>query len=586
MAISATTSTSNTTASTTTATTTTTSNTSSSSSSTSSSSSSSSTSKATSSTDYKTFDTATLVEAKLSSRYVQIDKLNAQATKSDTKSAAYQDLKDKLSTLNATLDKLRADPSMAGKSTDVFRDRTSYLTATSGTASSFMSVTVAEGTELGKHSIKVETTAKANILGATAQSSRTTAMGWSGSFSLGVSGGTSATINVTSGMSLGDIADTINAQQGTSGVKASVMKVADNSYQLVLTTAETGKTIVASDTSGTLLSNEMGLIDAGGVKASAVLQASQNAKFTVDGVTITRSSNDVSDVLDGVTLHLYSAPTVDTTLTLEVATDLSSVKQSVVDFVNAYNAFRDFALSNQYGSDGTAASGAALYNDVTLRTIAQDVQAILSSSVDAESLGSVGIKFDANNKLTIDESKLDNALQDNLSGVQKLFAYTLTSSSGDVGLVRHPNSALNFTLDVTVDADGKLTGASADGDSSMFTISGSAITGKAGTKYAGLALVYTGSTSKSITVTTKQGLADQLFNKIDSLTSETGELNDRMIELDEARKILDFRISGLEESTAAYRNALTMLYGSMASKMSTAQTTVDLLKALLNAKMN
>lgn len=584
MAISPTTSSSNTT-STATTTTTTTSNTNSSTSS-SSSSSTTSPSKSTSSTDYKTFDTATLVEAKLSSRYAQIDKLNAQATKSDTKSAAYQDLKDKLSSLNTSLDKLRADPSSAGQSTDVFRDRTSYLSSTSGNVSSYLSATVAEGTELGKHSIKVESIAKTNILGATVQSSRTSALGWSGSFSLGIAGGTAATVNVTSGMSLGDIADTINTHQSTTGVKASVMKVADNSYQLVLTTTQTGQTIVASDTSGSLLGNEMGLTDGSGIKASAVLQAGQNAKFSVDGVTITRSTNDISDVLDGVTLHLYSAPTTDTTLTLEVATDLSSVKTAINDFVTAYNTFRDFAIGNQYGSDGTAAADAPLYNDVMLRSIAQDVQTILSSSVDTQSLGAIGIKFDANNKLTIDESKLDNALQDNLSGVQKLFAYTMSASSGDVGMIRHPNSALNFTLDVTVDADGKLTGASADGDSSMFTVSGSSIVGKAGTKYAGLALVYTGATSKSISITTKQGLADQLFNKIDSLTASNGELDTRMSELEESRKLLDFRIFGLEESTAAYRNALTMLYGNMASKMSTAQTTVDLLKALLNAKSN
>lgn len=554
-----------------------------------SSGTSTSTTNTTSSTDYSSFDTEALVEAKLSSRYTRIDSMQTEVTDNETKIAAYQDLQGKLQALTTSLQTLRADPSSSGKASDIFRDRAAYLSSsTSAAASTYLSASVDEGTEMGSHTITIAQVAKTNILSSAAQSSKTDDLGWSGTIALGTEGGASADIVITDTMSLSDIADAINAQQGTSGVKASVMKVSDSSYQLILTGTATGTTITASDVSGTLLSGSdtLGLLDGdGAVNADNVLQAAQNAQFTIDGVSITRSSNDIDDVLDGVTLHLYAAPSSDTTLTLEVDNDLSAVKEAITAFVDAYNTFRDFVVTNQSTqSDGTAEDEATLFGDSTLRGVANDAQTILSSAVDENSLAAIGITFDANNKLTVNDTTLENALQDDLNSVQSLFTYSMTASSGDLGLVRHPDKSLSFTLDITVDADGKLSGASIDGDSSMFTVSDGSIKGVAGTEYEGLTLVYTGTTAKSISVVLSQGLADQLYSKIDKVSNaDTGTLTEVIDTLEDTNDDLDERISALEASTSSYKSALTTLYGSIASRMSTAQTTLDLLKALLNA---
>lgn len=555
----------------------------------SSTSSTASTSSSTSSTstDYTSFDTTALVEAKLSSRYSRIDSLNTQITGNQAKIKAYQTLQTDLQSLTTSLEKLRSDPSSSGQSSDVFRARTAYLTASnSSTASTYMAATVAAGTSMGTHSITISQVAKTNILSCTAQTSKTTDLGWSGTFTLGTSAGGSASVNITATMSLGDIADAINAQTSSSGVKASVMKVSDSSYQLILSTSQTGETITASDTSGTLLSDSLGLLDStGAVQSSAVLQAAQDAKFSVDGVSITRSTNDVSDVLDGVTLHLYAAPSTDTTLNLEIDNDLTSVKDAITSFVDAYNTFRDLVVTNQStNSDGTASTDATLFGDATLRNVASDAQSILSSAVDEHSLAAIGITFDDNNKLSVNSTTLENALLDDFDGVQSLFAYKMTASSGDLGLIRHPDKSMSFTLDVTVDSSGNLTGASVGGDSSLFTISGGAIKGVAGTAYEGLTLVYTGTTAKSITVDLSQGLADRLYQAADAVSNaDTGSLADIIDNLTSTDNDLNDRVSSLEASTTAYKNALTTLYANIASKLSTASYTVNLLKALLNS---
>ncbi len=540
-----------------------------------------------SSTDYDDFDTAALVEAKLEARYTRIDSMESEVTENETRIAAYQDLQGMLQDLTDTLAALRGDPSSSGKSSDVFRDRTAYLTSSTATAAStYMSATVEEGTDLGTHTISITQVATTNILGSATQGTRYDALGVGGSFSIGTSAGGSATITVTADMSLGDIADAINAEKGTSGVKASVMKVSDNSYQLILTSVETGQTITAADTSGSVLADTLGLLDSSGAIASdAVLQAAQDAVFKVDGVTITRSGNDIDDVLDGVTLHLYSAPAADTTLTLEVSNDLTAVQDAITALVDTYNTLRDFVVTNQSTtSSGTAGDDATLYGDATLRTVANALQSILSSGTSDTSLAALGITFDSDNKLVVDDTALGNALLDSLDDIQALFSYQMTSSSGDLGLVRHPNASFDFTLDLQVDADGTLVSASVGGDSSLFTVSGGTIKGAEGSIYEGLTLVYTGSTGKSIDVTLSQGIADQLYYAADAVAnSDSGTLNDVIEALQTSNDTLNDRIDTLTASTETYASYLYTLYGNMASKISEAETTVKLLKALLEA---
>lgn len=555
-----------------------------------SSTSSTTSTTSTTSTSSTSFDTAALVEAKLVSRYERIDSLTAEVTANETKIAAYQDMQTLLQTVVDSLESLRSVPGTTGRADDVFRDRTAYLTSSSSTAAStYMAATIAEGVDLDTHTIKIEQVATTNIIASSSQTSKSTALGLSGVFSLGTEDGASADITVTATMTLAEIATAINAEKSTTGVTAAVMKVSDTSYVLTLTTADTGQTIVASDVSGGLLQGSLGVLDSSGDPAS-VLQAGNIAKFTVDGVAVERSSNDVDDVLDGITLHLYAAPSTDTTLTLEIDNDLTAVNTAITDFVTAYNAFRDFVISNQETTtDGTATDDATLFGDLTLRTISQNMQAILTSMVDTESLGAVGITFDINNKLVVNDTTLQNVLVDDFDAIQSLFSYSMTSSASDLQLLRHPDSSFNFTLDVTV-VDGTLTAASIGGDSSLFTVSGSSITGVEGTIYEGLVLVYTGKTDKSITVELSQGIADQLSYAVDEVSrsdsTDGASIAVLISNLKTSDDKLNDRISTLTTATETYASSLYSLYSNVAAKLAVAETTIALLKALLDSDSN
>ncbi len=160
-------------------------------------------------------------------------------------------------------------------------------------------------------------------------------------------------------------ASAINDETDTSGVQASVLKVSDGSYMLVLSTSETGQTIELTDADG--VAQSLGIVDGTGAFTTE-LQAAQNAIVTIDGVTVESSSNTIEDVLTGIDINLYAA-TPGATITVEIEPDYASVREAIEAFVSAYNTYREFALANQtVGSDGTIPDTAVLFGDSILRT--------------------------------------------------------------------------------------------------------------------------------------------------------------------------------------------------------------------------
>ncbi|CCG42657.1 flagellar filament capping protein FliD [Magnetospirillum molischianum] len=560
-------------------------------------SSTSTTTKTTASQNRNTFDSSALAQEGYNNKLAKADSLNVKVTKNEAKIAAYQNLQTLMAAVKSPLDTLRSAPGTAGKESDAFLNRSTYLTSsTSTSASSILSATAADGTEVGVHDIVVTQIAKVERLGGSSQSSRSSALSLAGTFTLGskaTADGLSstvtpgATITITAGMSLDDIANTINAAKTSTGVSASVVKSSDNSYMIVLAGVETDRDITLATGSGDNILSKLGLIDDSGNKV-APLQKAQGAKLTVDSVAITGATNEIKGAIDGVTLSLYKADPLNT-LSLEVDSDLKGIKTQITNFVTAYNSLRDFILVNQStNSDGTAGTDAALFSDSLLREITTSLQSIMTTGVNGVSLATIGITLDLNNKLVVADTTLDTALSSSLSSVKSLFSYQMTSSSPDLELLTHgdgPTSA-NFDLKVTVDAvTGKVTGASVNGDESLFTFSDNTIKGVAGSIYDGLSLVYSGKTSQTVNVKISQGIADQLYQSIETASNTyNGQITTAVNDLKKDNSDLGARITTIGQNAAIYRDFLLDKYAKVEAKLAKAQSVLDLLKALNSAE--
>lgn len=534
-------------------------------------------------TNSSNIDWSALIQSAVDAKTAQADTISTTITNNKAKITAYQTLQSDLKTLYSGLSSL-STAVVNSLSASAFATRSASISSTGDvSASSALSMSIKSGAAIGDHTLTISQLATAQKVSGTAQSSQTDELGYTGTFSLGLAGGSAADISITSTMSLQDVVDAINAQTSTTNVQASIVQVSSTSYQMVLTGTEDAADISYTSTSGDDIMNKLGVTDSSG-SFTNVIQDAQSAKFTLDGIAMTRDTNDITDVLSGVTFSLLQATPDGTSLNVSIDTDTSQIQSAVQTFVTNYNAFRDAVIAQQATStDGTADSSAVLFGDGTMRNIMDALQNALNSTVGGMTMADLGLSFNEKNELELDTSTLSDVLSTNLSGVTKLLSAQTTTSSSQLSVVNTGTSPQSFTLDLTVDANGNLASASVGGDSSQFTVSGTTIIGASGSIYAGMAFTYSGSTSQSITVTSTSGIATQLYQVAKDYSSSTGVLQTLITNLTTRDDDLQQKVDDINSAASTLQSQLQTQYAKYQAAIESANSTLDYLKALLNS---
>jgi flagellar hook-associated protein 2 len=293
---------------------------------------------------------------------------------------------------------------------------------------SILKVSAGAGSVAGSHNIQVLHLAKAQKSIAAAEFLSPTDVVGNGelTFSGGVKTPFSITIDNTNN-TLAGIRDAINSASDNNGVTASIVNVNDSGgnavSKLVLTAKDTGK----ANGFSVAVNGDAGLsrLDSATTTTNYTGVSAVDAEIQIDGLTAIRSSNQISDVLPGLTLNLQSAAE-GTDVNVDIKLDNQAIKQVVSDFVTAYNSFIGAADKlGKVASDGT--SNGALVGDSTLRSIRNDLRQQTSSLVssapnDFNTLKTIGIDIDRYGVMTLDAAKLEKALSTNLSAVSDIFA--------------------------------------------------------------------------------------------------------------------------------------------------------------------
>lgn len=193
----------------------------------------------------------------------------------------------------------------------------------------------------GAHTIDISQLAQANQIASAAFADKSTALGLTKNLDIQIASNT-LSLAINSDDTLETIRDKINISLNNPGVTASILATTSATdtpeYRLVLTSNQTG---VANQMvlSGDAVS-PFGLTD--------VLKAAADAQFTFDGFNATRSTNTISDLLDGITFTL-NAPSGSATLniTADNQNKTTSVMSAIQSMLDAYNAIIDFIDKNQ-----------------------------------------------------------------------------------------------------------------------------------------------------------------------------------------------------------------------------------------------
>ncbi len=171
--------------------------------------------------------------------------------------------------------------------------------------------------------------------------------------------------------------------------------------------------------------------------------SAQDARFNLDGLDLTRSSNTVGDVIPGATIKLLSgtAATPGTT-ELNITQNTDSIAAAVNTFATAYNAITDFVTSqNQFTpptdtSAGVAGASPALFGDSTLNQIQDQLSRALTAVSGSTTLQSIGVTLDDKGDLQVDSNALTQALQTDPANVASLFSASGKSDGGDIQFVQ------------------------------------------------------------------------------------------------------------------------------------------------------
>ncbi|XQS17138.1 flagellar filament capping protein FliD [Citrobacter telavivensis] len=267
--------------------------------------------------------------------------------------------------------------------------------------------------------------------------------------------------------SLVEIRDAINNANG--GVTASIVKLKDDDYQLVLTSSETG---VANKMSISVSGDEklnqfisFNNPDVVGNNVEQIVEA-KDAELNVNGIDIVRSSNTVTDAPQGITLNL-TKEVKDVTVTVTKSNDKATT--AIKSWVDSYNSLVDtIGTLTKYtsvdpGAEEQSTSNGALLGDTTVRTIQTGIRGQFSASANDgkfQTLSQMGITQDGTTgKLKIDDEKLKKALSDNTVDVQQLLvgdgketgittkvASLVKGYLADDGIIDSAQDSINTTL--------------------------------------------------------------------------------------------------------------------------------------------
>ncbi len=236
-------------------------------------------------------------------------------------------------------------------------------------------------------------------------------------------GGTDYSIDIAAESStLNEIAAAINTAAGDD-VTATVVNagtVDSPSYQLVLAGNDTGEDNAIVGLTSTV---------AGVVNATNIATAS-NAEIVIDGLTVERSTNVFSDVIEGISFTVQGTNTTATTFSAEV--DVEGTKEKFQEFIDAYNAVIEFVnAQNSYDDEG--GPGGNLFGDYGLGRVAQTIRSeLFDVPIDAangySSLGLIGIDLGSDGTLSIDEGEFEEKMMADMDS----FASFFTDSEGGI----------------------------------------------------------------------------------------------------------------------------------------------------------
>lgn len=574
-------------------------------------------------------DTEGIIKALTEARRLPAVQLETRNETITSKVGAYNTLSSLLARFKSAADVLRNPPGVQNASQNIFEYRTANLTSTgSQVAGNYISMTVEPGATIQNFTINSvdrlafetkQSSGSFMIAGATDSVVTAAGSAGAGQFQAGtfelrnVKGGSPVAITLNENDSLSAVVNKFNAVKDSTGIQANILKVAEGEYKIAFTATATGTSYGFNlADSGTVISDPAAVL---GQVTFGTTQFAQNARLTVDGISIERESNAINDAIEGITFTLKQTMLDGTTINAAIQPDTEIVTNAITQFVDVYNEFRLFAAKQQeVGNDGLPTDEAVLANETFMRTLINQVASEVTRVVggitggNPQRLADVGISFQnyegdednpaTKNIMTVDSDKLASALSANFQGVRNLFEFNISADNPALSVFSRTNSLSVSDFTIFRDGEGVYKGRYVDGagvtqevafDSTSISGSGGVtLTGKRGSVFDGLTMLYTADVSgafNEVNVTISQGFGDRLYNLMESVTNTTsGSLTKAVEGLNTQLDNNTDEIEKIDARIEVYREQLINQYAALEAALTQANQLLSLLDAQAAAR--
>ena len=406
----------------------------------------------------------------------------------------------------------------------------------------------------------------------------------SGGQSFTSNGQSQISVAATSSTTLTDLRDAINSaatdsdNDGTKDVVASI--IYDGSNYMLMLKSESGA------------SNEMKVTDSHSTPAYAYdttdgAQLTQrvagvNSAFTVDGISMTRSSNSVDDLFSGFTLDLKK--TSGSPIIISSSVDLDGVTNLLTGYVETYNQLMTNLTAMGTNDPIDNENDGALIGDSTLREIRTQLREMSSTAIKGYEggpyyLSYLGVSTNRDGSLNFNKSQMESQFKSKPETVRAFFTNNYSTSNSNIDI-----TAFDFK-------ETKPGSYAFSTDGSTHTIGGVSAT-KSGDVYSvasgdpkGLGItVANGSGVTSGTIYFGKSFINQVTDKLDVylkfnsiLDQRVNNLNDTLATVAEKRTALEGRIESITQRYARQ-------YSAMESTVASFQETGNMLTAMLEKK--
>ena len=394
---------------------------------------------------------------------------------------------------------------------------------------------------------------------------------------------TSSIISINNGSSsISNVASSLNA---INGVTANVVNKGDGTYSLVIRSDTGRNSALRLTVNENLIDTGLSVLDTRSDNANHQSTAATDATLTVDGVTLNRSSNSITDIFDGYKIDINSTTT--SAFRASSILDPDEAIKSMRSFIESFNATRSIFEELTKVSDDPELQG-PLSDDATIKSIKNQLNKIVNGKIigfgDEEYYASrLGLQTNQDGSITLNENKFKTNFASNSVAFDAIFNSSFSSNSSFLNIeknltIKPKPGKYSFVFDTgnsvaKLDGIAMTSGTNTDGSTFYASTLGDA----SGFK------ITPSQTVENANIFYGESLVEKLTSYTSKILSVSGELASKKIEINDDIATFNEDLTKIDDLSITLEKRYKKQFSAMESAISSLKNTGDFLTNLMDS---